>query len=200
MPSSPKIQKELILQTALDILIHEGYSAINIKRIARELGCSTQPISWQFGGMDGFRAELTEAAAQYMNRKIVAAGSNAVAAFEHSGKEYLDLAIDEPNLFRFLLMGESGKSVPDGFTSLLSYSLSEEELADFSRTLGLSSEQSEAFTSMMVIYTHGIATLIVAGVVKGRREDFHTMVREAGVRYLCSLGLERDRLSALLGD
>lgn len=49
MPSSPKIQKERIVQAVLDILLEKGYAAVNIKA----LECSTQLISWQFGGMDG---------------------------------------------------------------------------------------------------------------------------------------------------
>ena len=58
MPSSPKIQKEAILKTAFDLLLREGYASINIKTVAAELGCSTQPISRQFGSMEGFRKEL----------------------------------------------------------------------------------------------------------------------------------------------
>jgi AcrR family transcriptional regulator len=114
MPSSPRIQKEVILSTALDILIREGYSAINIKRIAGALGCSTQPISWQFGGMDGFREALTDAAMDYVNRKIQPTAPDIVAAFEQTGEVYVDMAIDEPHLFRFICMGESGRPVEGG--------------------------------------------------------------------------------------
>ena len=53
MPSSPKIQKEVILKTAMDLLIREGNGAINIKTVAKELGYSTQPISRQFGSYSG---------------------------------------------------------------------------------------------------------------------------------------------------
>ena len=48
MPSSPKIPKELILEYALKMLIRDGYAALNIKALAKEIGCSTQPISWHF--------------------------------------------------------------------------------------------------------------------------------------------------------
>ena len=41
MPSSPKIGKERILQAALNLLIREGYAALNIKALANELGSST---------------------------------------------------------------------------------------------------------------------------------------------------------------
>ena len=60
MPSTPKVQKEIILKTAFELLLCEGYGAINIKTVAQQLGCSTQPISRQFGSMDGFRKELLE--------------------------------------------------------------------------------------------------------------------------------------------
>ena len=48
MPTRPKIPKETILQHALDMLIQDGYSSINIKTLAKKIGCSTQPISWHF--------------------------------------------------------------------------------------------------------------------------------------------------------
>ncbi len=47
--------EEDILQTALEIVTQDGYAALNIKAVAKKLGCSTAPISWQFGGMEGLR-------------------------------------------------------------------------------------------------------------------------------------------------
>ena len=37
MPSSPKIPKEIILKNALDMLIQDGYSSINIKSLAKRI-------------------------------------------------------------------------------------------------------------------------------------------------------------------
>jgi len=71
MPSSPKVPKEKILKAALDLLIREGYGAINIKALAKEIGCSTQPISWHFGNMDGLRRSLTEHALTYAYGKML---------------------------------------------------------------------------------------------------------------------------------
>ena len=62
MPSSPRIKKEDMLQAALELVSRDGYAALNIKAVARELGCSTAPISWQFGGMDGLRRRELPAA------------------------------------------------------------------------------------------------------------------------------------------
>ena len=51
MPPKTQIPKEKILRTGLDLVIREGYEVINIKRLAQEIGCSTQPISWSFGNI-----------------------------------------------------------------------------------------------------------------------------------------------------
>ena len=56
---------EQILRTALEMLMEEGYESIRITTVAERLGCSTQPISWQFGGMEGFRAALAAEAVAY---------------------------------------------------------------------------------------------------------------------------------------
>ena len=39
------ITKERILEAAFDMLVRDGYSNVNIKTLAAEIGCSTQPIS-----------------------------------------------------------------------------------------------------------------------------------------------------------
>ncbi|MDO4556540.1 MAG: hypothetical protein Q4B70_15575, partial [Lachnospiraceae bacterium] len=114
MPSNPKFQKDTILSTALDILKRDGYGAINIKVIAKELNCSTQPISWQFGGMDGFRTELAEFVMQYAQGKLQRKGDNLAETFYKNGEACIDLAIDEPNVFRFVYMGGSDLKVDGG--------------------------------------------------------------------------------------
>ena len=64
---SPRVQipKEKILETALQLLIRDGHEAITIKAVAKELGTSTQPISWTFGNMENFRTALAEYALNY---------------------------------------------------------------------------------------------------------------------------------------
>ena len=197
MPSSPKIQKEVILNTALEILIHEGYSAINIKRIAGELGCSTQPISWQFGGMDGFRKELAEYAMSYAQKKMIPASDNFVAAFAQSGQAYIDLAIDEPNLFRFVFMGESGSSAEGGFEKFLSFDRNIMMMQGLMELLHITQEQANAFMNTMIIYTHGMASLIASGIVKEDKETAHRMVVETGISYLRSFGLSEAQIQKL---
>ncbi|MDD3417634.1 MAG: TetR family transcriptional regulator [Lachnospiraceae bacterium] len=200
MPSNPKIPKELILETALSMLIRDGYKAINIKAVAKELHCSTQPISWQFGGMDGFRAELTEAAIRYVNQKIEPSAKNLVASFEQIGESYVDIAIDEPNLFRFIFMGESGRNVNGGLLSLLDYDRNIKIQQGLSEILQITPEQAGTFINTMVIYTHGIASLIAAGVVNEEKETAHKMVRSTGITFLEALGISNEKAEVFLNN
>ena len=102
MPSSPKIKKEDMLQAALKIVAKNGYAALNIKAVAKELGCSTAPISWQFGGMDGLREELIPFVEKYVENTYYSQSKNEFATFEQRGKGTIDLALENPNLFHFL--------------------------------------------------------------------------------------------------
>ena len=96
-----QIPKEAILKAALRKLIRDGYSSLNIKSIAEEIGCSTQPISWHFGNMETLRRALAEFALNYANEKMYRGGKQGMDAFFHVGRAYIEMAFDEPNLFQF---------------------------------------------------------------------------------------------------
>ena len=108
MPPKTQIPKEMILKTGLDLVIREGYEVINIKRLAEELGCSTQPISWSFGNMEAFREELFQYALNYMNSQMRPNGKNPAAALFSVGETYVNMAFDEPNLIRYLRTDSKG--------------------------------------------------------------------------------------------
>ena len=48
MPPIRKFKREDIIDTAYNIVKDEGFGSINARRIAKELGCSIQPIFHNF--------------------------------------------------------------------------------------------------------------------------------------------------------
>ena len=52
MPAKRKIQKEDILQASISIISHEGFNALNARKIAKKLGCSTQPLFYIYENME----------------------------------------------------------------------------------------------------------------------------------------------------
>ncbi len=184
MPRNVQITKDKILTAAMDILIRDGYSAVNIKSIAKELKCSTQPIAWQFGNMDNMREVLTQEAVIYANRKMTPASTNCIEAFWQIGTAYIDLAFDTPNLFRFVYMGESKNYCRGGFTSILTDSGNAVLINELYQYLNISREQTDILFQRMLVYTHGIVSLTVAGVLNCTKEQAYSMVKDFGLDLL----------------
>ena len=162
MPRQVQITKDRILKAAMDVLIRDGFSAVNIKSVAKELGCSTQPIAWQFGNMDSMRKALAKETVAYANQKMTLTTTNAIEAFWRVGRAYIDLAFDTPNLFRFVYMGESREYVRGGFDSILTDRGNAALINGLHQQLDISKEQAAQLFQRTVVYTHGIASLVVA--------------------------------------
>ncbi len=192
MPRSVQITKEKILTAALNILIRDGYSAVNIKSIAKELKCSTQPIAWQFGNMDHLREALTQEAVFYTNQKMMPASENCIEAFWQIGYAYINLAFDKPHLFRFVYMGESKNYCRGGFGSILTDSGNAALLDRLCEYLNISREQTEILFQRMIVYTHGIVSLAVAGVLNCTKEQVYSMVKDFGLDLLYLTGANID--------
>lgn len=192
MPRSVQITKEKILTAALDVLIRDGYLAVNIKSIAKELKCSTQPIAWQFGNMDNMREALTKEAVAYANQKMMPTSTNCIEAFWQVGYTYINLAFDTPNLFRFVYMGESKNYCRGGFDSILTDSGNAVLIDKLCKYLDISRKQADMLLQRMIVYTHGMVSLVVAGVLNCTKEQVYSIVKEFGSDLLSLTGTALD--------
>lgn len=192
MPRSVQITKEKILTAALNVLIRDGYSAVNIKSIAKELKCSTQPIAWQFGNMDNMREALTQEAVAYANQKMMPTSTNCIEAFWQVGYAYINLAFDTPNLFRFVYMGESKNYCRGGFNSILTDSGNAVLIDKLCRYLDVNKKQADMLFQRMIVYTHGIVSLVVAGVLNCSKEQVYSIVKDFGADLLSLTGTTLD--------
>ena len=184
MPSSPKIPKEEILDTALKMLIRDGYSSINIKTVAKELGCSTQPISWQFGGMEGLRKELLEYCLSFLENRFAVKGKSASEIIFEIAKGYVSLAFDYPNLYKYLYMSDlEGKQMGEIARSL--------RLENHNRVIdmlkkeyGLSANGAKEYMMNLELYVHGVASYTATGFVFSSLEEIIEMIGNASDAFL----------------
>lgn len=183
MPSSPKIPKEMILEHALKMLIRDGYEKINIKAIAKEIDCSTQPISWHFGNMDGLRTALSEYAQNYAKNKLFNMQEDAVFTFLDLGVNYLDIAFDEPNLFCYLFMNGGSGCVTNDIKILSNAGQNAVITEKLSKQLGISKELVSAYVQDLSIYTHGLASYIATGVVEISKNEAKEMLVRVGASF-----------------
>ncbi len=200
MPPKTQIPKEKILDTALQLVIREGYEVINIKRLAKELGCSTQPISWSFGNMEAFREELFRYALNYMNSKMRPNGTNPVAALFSVGETYVNMAFDEPNLIRYLRKDSKGLVNLGGIGAVFDEEKNKSLREALSRVVGISDEKVREFMNTVVIYTQGLVTFIIDGTITVSREEAMRMLEGVGVMHLVYAGIPYERASVLFKD
>ncbi len=200
MPPKTQIPKEKILDTALQLVIREGYEVINIKRLAKELGCSTQPISWSFGNMEAFREELFRYALNYMNSKMRPNGTNPVAALFSVGETYVNMAFDEPNLIRYLRKDSKGLVNLGGIGAVFDEEKNKSLREALSRVVGISDEKVREFMDTVVIYTQGLVTFIIDGTITVSREEAMRMLEGVGVMHLVYAGIPYERASVLFKD
>ncbi|MCQ2612068.1 MAG: TetR/AcrR family transcriptional regulator [Treponemataceae bacterium] len=191
MPSSPKIPKEKILAAALDMLKSEGYEAITISTLAKKLECSTQPISWHFGNMENFRRELTEAAWASVHDKMNFDDADAIQSYEKVGLAYVELAIENPNLFKFLRMSGEGEKKHAGFATMLNSDRNRHICEQLSVYLSLSFEDTLFFMQTVVLFTHGMASLIASGDLEITKDEALDRIRRAGVAILRGMGVTK---------
>lgn len=195
MARKTQISKELILRNALEMLIRDGYSSINIKTLSKEIGCSTQPLVWHFGNMEGLRTALAEYALIYANSKIAPAAEDAADAFSQVITAYIQLALREPNLFKFLYMNSDSSASLNENDALKSDNSFGELVKRLSDSYQVSGEKIARYLQHTIIYLHGIATLTVAGIVKASEEEVMQMIdyAEKSFRVKEGIPLEKGR-------
>ncbi len=188
-----QISKEVILDAALKMLIRDGYSAINIKTLSKEIGCSTQPLVWHFENMDGLRKALAEYTLHYANDKM-RSSANGMGAFANVGTAHVGLAFDEPKLFQYLYMsGESGYHAGD-FDILVNADENSAMVNQIASSLKVPKESVSLFIKNTMIYTHGLACFVASGVITSSKEEVMQMVNQNALALLSQAGVSLDML------
>lgn len=171
MPSSPRIQKELILKTAYDMLLREGYPSINIKTVATELGCSTQPISRQFGTMEGFRKELLLYCMEQLKHHFPVTGDKVADIVSGIAKGYISLAFDFPNLYKYLYMMEHDEEKMSVLLNLLRSDNYGRIISRLTAEYGMPEGYAKEYINNLNYYVHGVASYVAVGFADFSKQE-----------------------------
>ena len=174
MPPKPKFNKELVLETAFQLVREQGVENLNARSIAKMLNSSVQPVFSYYENMADLKTDLFAMVNEYHSRYFdkVVSDEN---FFSNVGLAYICFAIEEPNLFKLLFMtnsfegmqlnqfvsGECNEhitdAIPDGFNQSIS-------------------ESNPVFTDMW-LYAHGIASMIVMNQISFERSEIESMIK-----------------------
>lgn len=172
MPAKKQITKEKILSAAMDILKREGMDAVNVKSLAKELNCSTQPIYLSFSGMDELRVELASTAVQEFEQIIKRKNKGKPACLY--GMDYILFAQEEPELFRFLFMRDHAF---DEMKQTLKPVI-EQSVEEIMKQYSIDHDEAEYFHDQLWVHTHGIASMIATGFCDWDMKKVEGMLEE----------------------
>jgi len=159
MPKKPTTTKEDMIEGAFRLIREKGHEALTVRNLASFLGCSTQPIMYQFPDTDVLK-DLTYRKADSFHSEYILAGTDLLDI----GIRYIRFAKEEPQLFRFLF--QSGRFSGLSLEDLIMAPETAEVLAAVSSEEELSAEEAAAFFEPLVAVVHGYASLIANNAMK----------------------------------
>lgn len=118
MSATKKITKDMIVDAALEIFRAEGFDAVTSRRIAFKLGCSTQPIYFEYKNMDELKNDIVKKVVGQLN-EIFSSVSNEGKeepdefVYRSFGLSFLKFVQADPFVFRqiYIVDGKIGRQV-----------------------------------------------------------------------------------------
>jgi AcrR family transcriptional regulator len=181
MGRTTTVTPQQLLDAGLDLIIRQGYAAVNIKTVAQAAGCSTQPIVWAFGNIEGYRAALRRHATVYAQAKTQ--GTSPADGHANAGYAYIDMAIEAPNLIRYLRSDEQSLRQSGGIAMIFDPAITLERRKFWEQTLDVTAEEAQKFVDFCVVHTEGIVSLLLSGVLPADKEKAYRLLREGGEAY-----------------
>ena len=184
MGRKTQITKEIILETALRMLIQDGYAAITVKTLAAEIGCSTQPIVWHFENMNSFRKAFFEYCIDCAKSQFTVWNGSLDDLLTETARGYITIACNMPNLFRFVFVDNKEDCKASDVVQKLQLDNTKKIIELLCLEKGLSEQQAASFLMNYEFYIHGIASYTASGFVNYPEEKIIAMANRARDAFL----------------
>ena len=157
MPPKAKITAEMIAAAGFALVRESGFAALNIRSVAKRLGCSTQPVMYHYHTAEALKAAVF-AKADAFQTAFLMQGTDGTDPLLGIGLRYIRFAAEESNLFRFLF--QSGMLSDTPLSTLTSSPESAPLLAAVAAETGLTDTQAAAVFEQLFMTVHGCASLL----------------------------------------
>lgn len=185
MSATKKITKDMIVDAALEIFRAEGFDAVTSRRVAFKLGCSTQPIYFEYKNMDELKNDIV--------KKVVGQLNEIFSSLSNEGKEepdefvyrsfglsFLKFVQADPFVFRqiYIVDGKIGRQV-DNFRMPIILDILENKY-------GYKKETALAIHKMESCSLMGMAVFVSSGYKKISEDE---MQKNLGILFasICSV-------------
>lgn len=179
--------EENLLDAGLSIVKNEGYESVTMRRVAEVAGSSVQPLYSMFGDRESFMEALYRRTLDWVreyNEEHVDAGPN---AFSSVGIAHIRIAQNFPGIFAFAYMSPYVHA--DNMSEFLSLAEQPGVLSKMKSMWNIDESQARTLYSNLAIYTHGLATLIMAGA-KFSDEELEVAMNNAFYALAAFVGID----------
>ena len=187
MARKTQISKEVILEAAFKMLLRDGYSTISITSLGKEIGCSTQPIAWHFGNMDGLRDALLQHCLEHIRTHFAISGDSVSSILTEIQRRYIILAFDYPNLYKYLYMTDQDCKQNQELIAAIRFPNYEQLLCQLQQDHGVSKSAAQRYLLDVQLYVHGIASCAVANIPVSFKDDVMTMIHDANEAFFAKM-------------
>ena len=166
MPRTKQIEKQDILRAAAEVIRQKGESALTVRSIAGVLGCSTQPLYYEFANIEQLRAELLPyVRQQYLQFRC----SN----YKEFGRHFLNFARQEKELFRFVYL--SRRAPGETLLDDINY---DETIRLLSQNLEMEPETSRRMHHQMQLRCYGLGVMLATDYLELTEAQIETELTE----------------------
>lgn len=174
MPPKQKITKEMILETAKELVRRNGIESVNSRSVAKELGCSTQPVFSQFETMDELRQGVHDYCCAIFEQCVLSDKEHN-DFMKASYLKVIHLAKEDKNIFRLIYLSEYCKGA-EFITARLNFESNHRILFQLMEQYQLNEEDGKDILQRTSLLVQGIATLLATTNMNYTDEDVCNIV------------------------
>lgn len=172
MPKKASVTKEMIISVAIDI-VQKGES-LNVRAVANKLGCSIQPVFYNFATMDELKKEIDARMVKIYDEYVENCVKNSkFPPYKAIGMAYIGFARDYPEFFKQMFMDENGNKIisSDNATFLSA-------IDSVCKIFGCDKQTAMRFHLEMWVFVHGFATMVATKYIEWDEESVSDMVTD----------------------
>ena len=171
MPPKNKFTRDEIIQAALGIVREDGLAGLTARSLAERLQSSPKVIFGQFENMEDLSHSVVRAA-EFVLVQYIRSALERANPFRAVGMAYILFASQEPQLFKILYLNPHKHPI-ESFKDFLpqrdhSY---QQILESIVEDYPMSIESAEFVYQHLFIYSHGLASMIAAGIYSFSQEE-----------------------------
>ncbi len=171
-----RITKEMILDVAFKLAREKGGEHVVLKNIAAEIGCSVQPIYSYYDNMETLKETVFGAAMQFYNRFIYSR-VDADGILESMARANVAFAKYETNLFKLLFLQKLNGL--NSFDDIYEWMGDKQAATQLAEKLSLTENEIKEIYIMLIVFTHGVATMIATGGANISDEESASVLEKA---------------------